>query len=239
MGLKKNNPGCGCCDPGPCLNPDTTLYTGLEISGAQILTASLAGTSFTGIDPNGVFLWSAKTGGCSFSYPSSWRLGSSLTDGTCCNITWQTQLVERKLVETINFPGFDMYLFVLYNHIVQHFLYITNTSTRWRMENRLIVAFSNAFDAALLTGGRITTIGYDPNGCTGKTATYTSGGTEVEVIHDDTRTNTGIMSLPYTSSPSTSATQSRTATWETCSASNSSNLSSNRDSRDIDWGFDT
>jgi len=229
-----------------CLNPDTTEYTGLEISGAQVLTADLLGTSFTGLDPNGVYLWSSGHGSCS-APPASWRLGSGVTTAGCCNLGWTAKKEQKTLVTTI--PAYapyvqpTYYFFVEYIHTIDNFLYITNTSTRWRMENYLQVAFAYSINSGLTSGTRIFshtyTIDCPPPTMYVATYGFVFSTKEIRVVHDDTRTNSGVMSLPYTSSPSVADTRSITAAYQDCGGSVSSTLASNRDTRDITWGFAT
>lgn len=91
MGLKKNNPGCGCCSP--CLQQDATEFTGVEVSGIPAHSFDYNGNLFTYPDFNGVYLWSAsinhRAGQTCGAVPSDWRLGASLpTTSGCCRLDW-------------------------------------------------------------------------------------------------------------------------------------------------------
>jgi len=241
MGLKKNSPGCNCCDAGFCLNNDSTKYTGVEISGAQQLTATLAGTSFTGIDPNGVYLWSARNSD-SCTIPSSWRLGNGTVSSGCCQMSWRVQTSQSTLVDSYFVPAFSLtrYRWVEYIHILLINLTISSGNVRLRMNNDIFVSFVHGIDATLAVGARITTL-TETATCGSLVSTYTAtdSSAEIQVYHDDTITNSGVLPIPYTSTPTSERTRSMTATWDDCSGGNTSNLSSNRTSTNIDWGFAT
>ena len=88
MGLKKNNPGCGCCDK--CINGDTNGYEGVAISGLPVFSITMNTGVATTTDPNATYLWSASTPGseCATTPPASWVLGTNTPTIGCCSRDW-------------------------------------------------------------------------------------------------------------------------------------------------------
>lgn len=80
MGLKKNSPGCNCCDYGTCLQQDARKWRGVVIDNATVLSATLNGHTST-IDPNADYLWAASD---IPTLPATYRLGNL----GHCEIRW-------------------------------------------------------------------------------------------------------------------------------------------------------
>jgi len=112
MGLKKNNPGCNCCDTSTCINEDPTLFTGVEVTGIPTFSYTINGVTINSLDPDGIYLWSSVFSGPSgfpfchsgLTPPTNYRLGTTYGPIQCCLAGWRTDSTEDNVDTGITFP---------------------------------------------------------------------------------------------------------------------------------------
>jgi hypothetical protein len=112
MGLKKNNPGCNCCDTSTCINEDSTTFTGISIANCPTWTYDINGETLSSLDPNGTYLWSAVFNGPSgtpfchtgLTPPTNYRLGTTYGPSQCCLAYWTSGNTTTDVDTGITFP---------------------------------------------------------------------------------------------------------------------------------------